>query len=154
MTTRTRSCRDTMHRVPTVAVLVMGLLLPSALAAEPTPWWIKLNWTWVAGGLAAGSATAAIFAGVHADELEDRYHAALATSRETPQPASTVLALADRARGQATLASVLWGVAGVCAISGGVLAWLELTAPDDAERVYVAPAPLSGGVGISLGGRF
>jgi hypothetical protein len=122
--------------------------------SEPAPWWQKLQWTWVAGGLAAGSATAAVFAGVHANELEDRYHAALATSRDTPQPASTVLALGDRARGQATLSSVLWGVAGVCAITGGALAWLELSAPEDHGEVFVAPVALPGGAGLSLGGRF
>jgi len=130
------------------------MFTPPIRAAEPVPWWQKLSWTWVAGGLAAGSATAAIFAGVHANELEERYHAALATSRETPQPASTVLALGGRAKGQAELSSVMWGVAGICAITGGILAWLELTAPDAEGSVYVAPAPMTGGAGLTVGGNF
>ena len=129
-------------------------LAPAARAEDAPPWWQKLRWTWAAAGLAAGSATAAVFAGVHAAELEDRYRGALAASRETPQPAAAVLGLGDRAHGQAELSNVLWGVAGVWVITGGVLAWLELTTPDDAGRVYVAPAPLPGGAALGLGGRF
>jgi len=134
-------------------LLLAALLIGLPARAEEAPWWLKLRWTWIAAGLTAGSATAAVFAGVHANELEDRYHAALDASRAEPQPASTVLALGDRARGQATLSSVLWGVAGAGAITGAVLAWLELTAPDSAGRVYVAPAPLPGGAALSFGGR-
>ena len=142
----------------TVALLVllaMALLTAhQAAAAEPLPWWQKLRWTWVTAGLTAGATTAAIFAGVHANELEDRYRAALDASRTEPQPAATVLALGGRAKGQAELANVLWGVAGIGVITGSILAWLELTAPDAPSRVYVAPAPTADGPGFAVGGRF
>jgi hypothetical protein len=134
--------------------LLLALAAPPAHAAEPLPWWQKLRWTWVTAGLTAGATTAAIFAGVHANELEDRYRSALDASRTEPQPAATVLALGGRAKGQAELANVLWGVAGIGVITGSILAWLELTAPDAPSRVYVAPAPTADGPGFAVGGRF
>ena len=153
------SSRDFSRRLgpPVVAVglTLLALAGPSPLRAdEGTPWWQKLRWTWVTAGLTAGSATAALFASVHANELEDRYRSALDASRTEPQPAATVLALGGRAKGQAELANVLWGVAGIGVITGSILAWLELTAPDAPSRVYVAPAPTADGPGFAVGGRF